>query len=131
MMSGLIFWSIVAFVSVYCIMALCTLFRYMVIQTAFTALAACIWFGVILGGGNWETRLVYPEVNEIVRTSRNLIIETANATVTSDDVFLYNLPDNELVVVWTGKYNAYGGRMMTSCHYRIKHLVTSTNGPSG
>tara|TARA_R110000765_G_scaffold68177_1_gene131818 strand:+ start:580 stop:918 length:339 start_codon:yes stop_codon:yes gene_type:complete len=112
-------------------MALCTLFRYMVIQTAFTALAACIWFGVILGGGNWETRLVYPEVNEIVRTSRNLIIETANATVTSDDVFLYNLPDNELVVVWTGKYNAYGALHGNISHYRIKHLVTSTNGPSG
>lgn len=131
-MSGLIFWSIVAFVSVYCIMALCTLFRYMVIQTAFTALAACIWFGVILGAFHWETRTEYPEVNEIVRTSRNLIIETDNATVTSDDVFLYNLPDNELVVVWTGKYNAYGGlHRNLSRYYKIKHLVTSTNGPSG
>ena len=130
-MSGLIFWSIVAFVSVYCIMALCTLFRYMVIQTAFTALAACIWFGVILGSCPWETRLVYPEINEIVRTSRNLIIETPTTTVTSDDIFIYNLPDNELAVVWIGKYNAYGALHGNISHYRIKHLVTSTNGPSG
>ena len=130
-MSILVYCSILAFVSVYCIVALCTMARHIIEQTLLTVLATLIWFGVILGAFHWETRLVYPEVNEIVRTSRNLIIETANATVTSDDVFLYNLPDNELVVVWTGKYNAYGGRMMTSCHYRIKHLVTSTNGPSG
>jgi len=131
-MSGLIFWSIVAFVSVYCIVALCTMARHIIEQTILTALATLIWFGVILGAFHWETRTEYPEVNEIVRTSRNLIIETANATVTSDDVFLYNLPDNELVVVWTGKYNAYGSLHRNVSHYyKIEHLVTSKNGPSG
>ena len=131
MMSDFIFYSLIVFLAVYGIVAICTSFRHMFLQTLTTALLACIWFGLILGGCPWETRLVYPEVTEIVRTSRNLIVETSVATVTSDDIFLYNLPDNELAVVWAGKYNAYGGLHRNISHYRIKHLVTSTNGPSG